>query len=124
MSLTREQLEADVAFLVLRARCAGSAYFGADRWTGMSSNALVDLAYGGEQTAMPSDRSDYAACVRTYARLPVHRRTKAVREGLKRAREAYLSRYPEDRFPAARISARAERLAEWARRRTKTRRRA
>ncbi len=96
------EMEADIAFLVMRARAAGTAYFGRDRWTGTSSNSLVDLAYGGEQRCMPGDRGDYAACVRTYVRLPAHRKTAEVRAGLQRAREAYLANYPDERFPGPR----------------------
>jgi hypothetical protein len=103
------EMEADIAFLLLRAGCAGSCSFSSDRWTGQSSNALVALAYGGKQTAMPWDRSDYAACVRTVRRLPRHRRTAAVMDGLKAAREHYLSRHPNDRNSLVR---RAE-LEEW-----------
>lgn len=112
MSLTRRELAADVEFLLLRADAAGSVNFTADRWTGMSSNALVALAYGGKQTAMPYDRGDYAACVRTYRRLPPHRQTNKVRHALLKAREHYLARYPEDRFPAGREEKRARWKAE------------
>lgn len=111
MSLTRAQMEADIAFLLLRAGAAGTASFTSDRWTGVSSNALVALAYGGAQSEMPSDRGDYAACVRTYKRLPRHRKTEAVRAGLRLAREAYLSRCPEDRYPESRRVAREAWLA-------------
>jgi len=88
--MTPEQYEADIAFLLLRAGSAGTVTCRPDRWTGMSSNALVSLAYGGEQKAMPWDRDDYAACVRTVRRLPRHRRTPTVMEGLRKARAAYL----------------------------------
>jgi hypothetical protein len=84
------EMEADIAFLLLRAGCAGSCSFSSDRWTGQSSNSLVALAYGGKQAAMPWDRSDYAAYVRTVRRLPKHRRTAAVMAGLRAAREHYL----------------------------------
>lgn len=106
--MTEAEMMADIAFLLLRSGCAGSAYFGADRWTGMSSNAIVSLAYGGEQTVMPSDRSDYAACARTVHRLPRHRRTPAIMTALAKAREAYLQRYPAERFPAGRKALREE----------------
>lgn len=88
--------QADIDFLLLRSSEAGKCTFGGHRWTGMSSNALVRLAYGGEQDCMPSDRSDYHACVLTVKRLPIHRRTPAVMAGLRKARAAYLERYPED----------------------------
>jgi len=94
--------EADIAFLLLRAGCAGSCSFTSDRWTGTSSNAIVTLAYGGEQKSMPSDRSDYAACVKTVRRLPKHRRTPTVMAGLRKARAAYLESYPEDASSLAR----------------------
>lgn len=105
--MSADEMQADIAFLLLRAGCAGACYFGSDRWTGTSSNALVSVAYGGDQDAMPWDRGDYAACVRTYVRLPTHRKTGAVRDALNAAREHYLLRYPTDRFPATRA---AERL--------------
>lgn len=103
--------EMDIAFLVRRQREAGSCTFSGDRWTGMSSNALVCFAYGGQQDAMPSDRSDYAACVRTVRMLPRHRKTASVMAALWKAKEAYLSRYPTHRSS---ISRRAERQ-EWER---------
>ena len=123
---TFEQAQADIAFLLLRCSAAGSVSFMDDRWTGMSSNALVKVAYGGEQDALPHDRSDYAACVRTYARLPRHRRTPAVRKALKDAREFYLQRYPEDRFPEPRNAAREQRQLDreqWRKRKNVRRRR-
>lgn len=89
--------EADIAFLLSRAMAAGSADFTSGRWTGMSSNSIVAVAYGGAQENLPWDRGDYAACVRTVRRLPKHRRTDAVMEALKRAREAYLNHYPHHR---------------------------
>ena len=107
-ALTLEQAAADIEFLLARCECAGSCSFGSDRWTGMSSNAIVSLAYGGKQDAMPRDRSDYAACVRTVRRLPLHRRTPEVMQALRLARAAYLENYPTDRFPAARKAQREE----------------
>lgn len=123
MALTLEQAEADIAFLLARSASAGSVNFMPGRWTGMSSNALVALAYGGEQTAMPSDRADYAACVRTFWRLPKHRKTADVRAGLKIARDAYLANYPGDRFPGPRNAEAAKWKAEWEARKPKRRRR-
>lgn len=100
--MTEREYEQDIAFLVARQREAGSCRFGGDRWTGMSSNAIVCVAYGGEQDAMPHDRGDYAACVRTVKRLPKHRRTKAVMQALRKAREHYLDNYPSHRSSIAR----------------------
>lgn len=117
------ELEADVAFLLLRSGSAGSVSFTSDRWTGMSSNSLVAFAYGGEQRHMPADRGDYAACVRTYVRLPRHRKTSAVRAALRNAREAYLRRYPADRYPEQRRAIRAEWEAERQEREKATRKR-
>lgn len=89
-----EGAEADVAFLLARAGHAGSCSFRPGRWTGMSSNAIVNVAFGGKQDALPSDMSDYLACVRTVRRLPKHRKTPQVWAALARAREAYTARYP------------------------------
>ena len=82
--------KADVDFLLARAMLAGSVSFSNHtRWTGMSSNSIVSVAYGGQQECMPFDRSDYAACVRTVRRLPKHRKTPAVYEALRIAKAAY-----------------------------------
>lgn len=105
--LTRlAEAEADIAFLLSRAGHAGSCSFDKGRWTGMSSNSIVAVAFGGKQTALPADRGDYAACVRTFARLPRHRRTEAVKDALKKARAEYLARHPEGRYPHTREAAR------------------
>ena len=127
--MTLDEMQADIDFLLLRSGRAGSCSFTSDRWTGMSSNALVSLAYGGKQDAMPHDRSDYAACVRTVRRLPKHRRTPEVLDGLRRARAAYLGNYPEDASSLVRRARRQEweeekrkrdeREKEYFRRRTK-----
>lgn len=101
------EYEQDIAFLVERQRAAGSCDFTSARWTGMSSNAIVDFAYGGKQDAMPYDRSDYAACVRTVRRLPCHRRTTAVLNALWKAKEHYLNRYPSHRSSLDRRDERA-----------------
>ncbi|MEZ0249722.1 MAG: hypothetical protein ACAH20_02045 [Methylobacteriaceae bacterium] len=102
------ELQADVAFLLARCAEAGRAGFSSDRWTGMSSNALVSVAYGGEQAAMPYDRFDYAACVRTYARLPRHRRTPEVRAALRLAKAVLITRHPECATAPSRNDARRE----------------
>lgn len=85
--------ERDITFLLDRAGCAGTCDFGGDRWTGLSSNAIVAVAYGGKQTALPWDRGDYAACVRTVRRLPRHRRTPLVWQALKRAKAHFLEQH-------------------------------
>lgn len=96
MALTVEQLQEDIAFLLLRSSEAGSCDFTSARWTGMSSNALVRFAYGGKHDCMPSDRSDFHACVLTVKRLPKHRRTPAVMAALWEAKRQYLLRYPDN----------------------------
>lgn len=111
--------EQDIAFLVERQRAAGSCDFTSDRWTGMSSNSLVCVAYGGPQEHMPYDRGDYAACVRTVRRLPRHRRTAAVMAALRKARDHYLDRYPSHRSSLAR----SEERAKWEREREEKRKR-
>ena len=88
----------DIEFLSHRAEMAGGYWCGGSRngprsW-GISSNAIVRYAYGGDQPShigeMPLDRGDYAACVRAVRSLPRHRRIPAVRTALRRAKEAYL----------------------------------
>src|SRR6185437_6610498 len=107
--MTLAEMEADIAFLLLRAGSAGSCSFTSDRWTGLSSNAIVALAYGGKQESMPSDRSDYAACVKTVRKLPKHRRTQEVMDGLRKARTAYLKNYPDHASSLVRKAAHDER---------------
>lgn len=88
------QLEDDVQFLACRASAAGSFGWDEERDSGISSNSLVGLAYGIGEQKMPSDRSDYAACVRAVRKLPRHRRTKNILSALKKAKLHFLSRYP------------------------------
>lgn len=68
----------DIAFLLARSGNAGNCMFGGKRWTGISSNALVSIAFGEPDNGLPSDSSDLAACYRAVMRLPAHRRTAAV----------------------------------------------
>ncbi len=106
--MNKSQMQADIDFLLLRAGSAGSCSFSNDRWTGLSSNAIVAVAYGGEQTAMPWDRGDYAACVRTVRRLPRHRRTAKVMDALRTARAAYIKNNPRHQTAADRNAYYAE----------------
>ena len=79
MSIRVDDLRADVAYLLNRA--AQASYSKNDPWRdyGISSNAIVQYAYTGlEPTVWPSDRSDYAACVRAVRKMPKHRRTPQV----------------------------------------------
>ena len=68
------QMAADAAFWVWRmGRCRDD-----ERRTGISSDALACLAYGGPWPAgenFPRDSADLAACYRTYTALPNHRHT-------------------------------------------------
>lgn len=87
MSFTRAQLQEDIDFLLHRATATGSVAFGDDgrRFTGVSSNELVRLAYTGEHRGddyMPRDHSDAGACARTWAMLPAHRQTTRVHQKL------------------------------------------
>lgn len=108
MEFTAEQLQEDIAFLLSRSSEAGSCDFTSERWTGMSSNALVRFAYGGKHDCMPSDRGDYGACLRTVQRLPKHRRTPAVMAALWEARRQYLLHYPGDESSLVRRQKRLE----------------
>ena len=76
-------VEADTVFLALRCRLAGTFRPDRERDWGQSSNSLVAVAYGVGPLAMPSDWSDYAACVRVARRLPRHRLTPAIRDALR-----------------------------------------
>ena len=81
---------ADVAYLIQRASGAGHLRFDAQRDYGVSSNALVLYAYTGVEPTewqWPSDRSDYAACVRAVRKMPRHRRTPQVLAMLGKAKE-------------------------------------
>lgn len=93
--ITIEQLHADIAFLAARAGMTGAFVCDKHRSWGMGSNAIVALAYGGVQTALPYDWSDYAACVRAVRLLPRHRRTPEVYAALMRARAEVIQRYPD-----------------------------
>lgn len=95
---TREQLQEDVRFLAERQKHAGSFGFDRNRSTGISSNSLVSYAYGVGTPQMPSDWSDYAACLRAYRMLPRHRQTEDVALALSVQRSVVAAKYPvEDR---------------------------
>lgn len=79
-----EKLKAERDFLLARSGAAGKVSFGGERWTGMSSNALVTIAFGGEDNRLPLDGSDLAACYRTIQRLPAHLLTERVFKQLHR----------------------------------------
>ena len=84
-----DDLRADVAYLLNRAAGAGYLRFDAQRDYGVSSNAIVQYAYTGVEPTewqWPSDRSDYAACVRAVRKMPRHRRTAEVMQILGKAK--------------------------------------
>lgn len=73
-----DRLRAERDYLLKRAGRAGSASWGTQRWTGMSSNALVDVAFGVENGCLPSDQNDLSACYLTVLRMPDHLISEAV----------------------------------------------
>lgn len=95
--MTKEEMQADIDFLVRRQMKCGSISFGSGRDTGISSNSLVAMAYGVGSQAMPSDWGDYSACVRAVRRLPRHRRTPAILTALAAAKAAVVAKYPTRR---------------------------
>jgi len=101
-----ERLREEVAFLLARSGQAGKFTFGGKRWTGVSSNALVSIAFGEPEEALPSDSSDLAACYRAVMRLPMHRRTDAVFDHLETG-----ERYVEGKYEGSIEWARED--AEW-----------
>lgn len=92
-----EQLEAERDFLLARAGHAGMASFGGEgRWTGLSSNALVTIAFGGKDNSVPYDLGDLAACYRCVMRLPRHLLTDAVFDQLEVGERYVGKRYEVD----------------------------
>ena len=92
MSDREAHLLADVYYLLGRAAGAGHLRFDAQRDYGVSSNAIVQYAYTGVEPTewqWPSDRSDYAACVRAVRNMPRHRRTPDVLAMLRKAKARY-----------------------------------
>ena len=91
--LTREQMQADIEFLATRQKRTGVFYADQKRDWGISSNSLVSYAYGVGVPEMPSDWSDYAACVRVARTMPRHRRTSLVMTALAVQKQAVEKRY-------------------------------
>lgn len=84
-----EQLTADVDYLADRASAAGSCGGREPRDVGLSSNAIVALAYQGKPVdCLPFDKWDLAACELAIKRMPEHRKTADVLNALERARTA------------------------------------
>ena len=75
-ALARERrAEVERDFLLVRASEAGAVRFTAERFTGISSNALVRFAFTGLEPGpgeYPHDGSDMAACERTVLMAPKH----------------------------------------------------
>ena len=93
MRFTKAQMQEDIDFLLDRTMEAGTCRFGGDRFTGLSSNDLVRLAYTGEHRGrLPSDYADAGACVRTWAMLPAHRQTDRVHRKMLEGIEAVRAR--------------------------------
>lgn len=82
-NLEKWQVLSDLLFLLNRSSEAGICRFSEDRYTGISSNALVKFAYLGigwepKESEYPKDKSDLRACELAFNQLPKHRRTKEV----------------------------------------------
>lgn len=92
--LTREQMEADIEFLALRARRSGAFDSYAKRDWGISSNSLVSFAYNVGDLEMPHDWGDYAACIRVARKLPRHRRTAKIITALGIQKSYVAEQYP------------------------------
>ena len=92
--MREEMLRAERDFLLDRVGHAGKCMFGGKRWTGMSSNALVDVAFGRKNDRLPLDGSDLAACYRTVMRLPDHLISRAVIAQLQEGELFVAGRHP------------------------------
>lgn len=82
-----KQLEADVKYLVWRNEARVKRM--EPRCWGISSDAIIRFAYGGEPPGVneaPWDRSDLDACEVAVTKLPRHRKTAAVKRALDVAR--------------------------------------
>lgn len=91
MELTKEQMQADINFLLNRSMSAGSCTFNGSRDTGASSNSIVAIAYdliALDRQVMPSDQSDLQACHNMWKKLPEHRKIGPVNLAMLRANEA------------------------------------
>lgn len=88
-----ERLREERDFLLARSGHAGSCSFAPGRWTGVSSNALVTIAFGGDDDRLPSDTGDLAACYRTMLRLPRHLLSRRVWEQLEAGERYVASKY-------------------------------
>lgn len=92
------RLTSERDFLLARAGHAGKCMFGGKRWTGVSSNALVDIAFGvaPERDSRPYDGADLAACYRTMMRLPAHLISETVLAKLEAGEAFVTDRQPGD----------------------------
>jgi len=89
--MTKAQLQEDVIFLSKRSLRCGSVGFGNNqRDTGISSNSIVAIAYGIitlKDQCMPGDLSDMLSIDRMWDKLPIHRKSKDVKQAYKNAKE-------------------------------------
>jgi hypothetical protein len=106
------QLRAERDFLRLRASHAGRCIFDGKRWTGQSSNGLVDIAFGETSEAMPYDGADLASCYRLIQRLPAHLLSDAVIDHLERG-EAFVGKHHDTDVEWARADAEWEGAAHY-----------
>jgi hypothetical protein len=85
---TKAQLLLDVEFLAKRAELCGEFQADAERDYGTSANAIVRLAYSGCPVGdrLPRDGSDLDACKRMWKLLPLHRKTRRVRDAMDTAK--------------------------------------
>lgn len=89
---TKAQLMEDIDFLVQRASRAGRFEVAWNRDWGVSSNALVRLAYGGASPGKderPFDKDDLGACYRVVNNLPRHRHTPKVLAALREIEQEF-----------------------------------
>lgn len=82
-----------VAILMLRNSAAGSINFTSERWTGVSSNALVNAALTGVKVprgSYPSDFSDLKACVITQGVLQKATRSQSFKKRVSRQVDSFV----------------------------------
>ena len=86
-----DNMEADIKFLAQRSTKASRISFGeTKRDTGVSSNSIVEIAYGLaslEEQKMPGDVWDMLACERMWRKIPEHRKTGDAFTAIERARQ-------------------------------------
>ena len=83
-----DKLQLDVDFLVRRMTLDNN---GKPREKGISSNSLVNMAYGVYSLKMPMDQEDLDACELAFKNLPEHRKTEEIINALNEQRSAIKS---------------------------------